>query len=182
MKEEMTQLSLRVDAVAKELAKSKLEHGQLSEEVRALIDDIAYGPDVILRSSLQRKHADLQQQLRELRERRREIEAEIETTENRLTAVTDDLDKIAKESDRYEGALRQIEARLRFEGGHYDPGHGQIINAAKIGGKEPEGVMKDLKERNPDVPDDAFVPAYKASRHFHGLPEEQARKEVSERD
>jgi len=86
----------------------------------------------------------------------REAEAELEEIEDKIARVEERLDNMERREDKYEASLEMLEESLQ-EGEHVFEDHGQVIKAAKVGGKETEAVIDELKERNPMVPDYAFV-------------------------
>jgi len=73
-----------------------------------------------------------------------------------------------RREDKYETSLEMLEETLR-DGGHVFEDHGQVMKAAKIGGKEAEDVIRELKERNPSVPDHAFVSKLHTNKEWTGV-------------
>lgn len=180
--EDTVQVSVNVPRDVKETAKGKLDYGGLSREVRELLERIAYGEDLGQRSRLERRRDQLQDELRDARKRRREIDAEIETLEDRLSGVDDKLSNITTREDKFEAKLEELEAKLRQDGMRLDPEHGAVKRAAQTGGIEPEGVVETLKDRNPDVPEYAFTDGLNDRHEWTGLPSDRATLAVEERD
>lgn len=154
--EESVRITFEAPESVRDGAKQKLPHGGMSEELRDTLTRIAFGEDMNQRSRLEKQKEDLKEKLREKREIRREADADIETLEGRLQGINEKLDQISTGEERYEAKLESLEYNVRVDGTHLDPGHGQVKSVAGEFGKSPEGVIKDLKHRNPDVPDQAF--------------------------
>lgn len=180
--EEMVQISVNVPKSAKETAKQKLDYGGLSREVRDRINEIAFGADLNQRSRLERQREELQGELREARERRREADADIETLEERIAAIDEKLSNLTTREEKYEAKLEELESQLRRDGVRVDVDQPAVGRAAATGGVEPEGVIKTLKERNPDVPDFAFEDGLYDQHDWRGVDDEQLGKDVDERE
>lgn len=161
------QINVDVDGDAKELAKDKLGHGGLSRVVRERIEEIAYGEEVSKHTRLEQRLQSLREQKDELRAQRREVDAEIEDVEQEITRIEEQLSHLDKREDKYDAALEMLEETLA-EGGRVFPDHGQVIRAARIGGVDEEHVIADLQERNPSVPEHAFVSKLEDSREWNG--------------
>jgi chromosome segregation ATPase len=166
-----SQINFTVEEAAKDLAKEKLAHGELSTELRETIHRIAYGQEISKREQLQRQLADLRDSKDSIRAAIREKEAELEEVEGKIRRVEERLDGMERREDKYEATLEMLEETL-YAGGHVFEEHGQVLKAAKIGGKEAADVIAELQERNPSVPDRAFVQRMHADREWHGLDRE----------
>ena len=68
----------------------------------------------------------------------------------------------------YEATLEMLEETL-YAGGRVFEDHGQVMKAAKVGGKETKDVIDELKERNPSVPDHAFVQKMHTNKTWDGV-------------
>lgn len=155
MSDDKDQVNFTVDADAKESAKKRLEHGEFSAKLRQRVHELAYGTEVTERKRLQEKRQEKRQNVRDLtheieglKEERNREEREIERIDSRLDALADD-------DGEFEGFLQAIESDLH-EGYRVDPNHGKVERAAEIGDCKPSDVIEALKERNPEVPDEAF--------------------------
>lgn len=137
-------------------AKRKLPHGGMSEELRGTLRRIAHGEDMNQRSRLEKQKRDLKKELRDERERRRDADANIETLEDRIQGINEELEGLSAKEDRYEAKLENLEYDIRIEGTRLWADHPKVTNVAAEVGKTGQGVIKDLKHRNPDVPDQAF--------------------------
>lgn len=156
MTSDKSQINFTVENDAKELAKEKLEHGELSTELRETIHRIAFGEEISKREQSRKRLAELRDEKDRKRSEIREAEAELEEIEDKIARVEERLDNMERREDKYEASLEMLEESLQ-EGEHVFEDHGQVIKAAKVGGKETEAVIDELKERNPMVPDYAFV-------------------------
>jgi len=162
------QVNFTVDTDAKELAKQKLNHGELSAQLRKTIQQIAFGEEISERETTKRHLAELREKKDELRAQKRDIESELEDIEQKITRAEEQLDNMERKEDKYEGSLEMLEEGLR-DGMRVDVKHGQVMKAAKLGGKEPEGVIKDLQERNPEVPEYAYQQKMYDSHEWRGV-------------
>lgn len=181
--EEMAQIHVKVPRDVKDAVKDKLQHGGLSREVRDMCERIAFGAEVNKRSRLERQREDLEEDLRDAREKRREIDATIETNEERISAIDAKLSNLTKREDKYEAKLEELEGKLREDGMRIDPGRKDVSRAAQTGEVEPEGVIRDLKERNPDVPDYAFEDGLHDHEHnWDGVPADDRDLDVDDRE
>lgn len=162
------QLNVQVDGSAKDAAKEKLDHGELSQRIRELVDQIAFGEEVSKHTRYEQRLRNLREKKDELRSKRRQIETEIEDVEQEITRIEEQLSHLDKREDKYTAALEMLEETLA-EGGRVFPGHGQVQRAAHIGGLEPDDVIADLQDRNPSVPEHAFVSGVHSDEQWHGL-------------
>lgn len=168
MTESKEQVNFTVERNAKELAKEKLDYGELSTELRETIHRIAYGEEISKRERMHKRLAELRDEKDSLRADKREIEAEIEEIESNIARIEERLDGMERREDKYEATLELLEETL-YAGGRVFEEHGQVMKAAKIGGKEPEDVIDELKERNPSVPDHAYQQKMHTAREWNGL-------------
>lgn len=180
--EETVRVVADVPVSVKETAKEKLEYGGISREIQETLERIAFGEELTQRSRLERQREELQDTLREKRERRRELDADIANLETRIDGVDEKLSNVTSREDKYEAKLEELEAKLRVEGQRIDPDHPAVERAAATGGVETDGVIQTLMDRNPDVPEYAFQQHGYDAKSWDGLPEEQARLAVGERD
>lgn len=149
------QVTFNADKETVETAKEKLEYGELSEELRGRLDEIAYGAQTT-------KREQLKEQLEKLRGDKQEVHHEIEELENeekeidrKIRRVEEQLDAIRDTDGEYNGALEMIEVKLE-RGERMFSTHEDVERAAQIGQKPKQDVIQDLRERNPDLPDEAF--------------------------
>jgi len=168
MASDKSQINFTVEEDAKELAKEKLEHGELSTELRETIHRIAFGEEISKREQSRKRLAELRDEKDKKRSEIRNAEAELEEIEDKITRIEERLDNMERREDKYEASLEMLEESLR-EGSHVFEEHGQVIKAAKVGGKETEAVIEELKERNPIAPDHAFVSKLHTNKEWSGV-------------
>ena len=165
------QVNFTVEANAKELAKEKLDHGELSTELRETIHRVAYGEEISKRERLHKQLADIRDEKDSKRAQIRELQAEVEELESKEARVENRLEGMERREDKYDATLELLEETL-YAGGRVFEDHGQVMKAAKIGGKEPADVIEELQERNPSVPDHAFVQKLHTNKEWTGLESE----------
>jgi chromosome segregation ATPase len=163
-----SQINFTVEEAAKDLAKEKLEYGELSTELRETIHRIAYGQEISKREQLSKQLAELRETKDSLRADIREKEAELEEVEDKISRVEERLDGMERREDKYEAMLEMLEQTL-YEGGRVFENHGQVIKAGKTGGKDAADVIQELKERNPSIPDHAFAEKMHTSKEWYGV-------------
>jgi chromosome segregation ATPase len=174
MSDERKQVNFKVEASAKDLAREKLDHGQLSTELRETIHRIAYGEEISKRERLHKQLADLREEKDSKRAEIRELQAEVEEIEGKIARVEERLDGMERREDKYEATLELLEETL-YSGGRVFEDHGQVMKAAKIGGTEPAEVIEELQERNPSIPDHAFVQKMHTNHEWTGVETERSR-------
>jgi len=168
MTDDRAQIGFKIDKHAKELAQEKLEFGELSKILRGEVHRVAFGEEISKRERLDQRLQELREEKDELRSEKRQIETDIEEVETKITRVDSQREGLERQEDRYEASLEMLEETLA-EGGRVFEDHGQVMKAAKIGGKEPEDVVEELQERNPSVPDHAFVQALHSAKEWDGV-------------
>lgn len=168
MADDREQINFTVEAGAKDLAKEKLDHGELSTELRETIHKIAYGEEISKRERLHKELAELRDRKDELRADIREKQAEVEEVEGKIARKEERLDGMERQEDKYEATLEMLEETL-YAGGRVFEDHGQVMKAAKIGGKETSDVIDELRERNPSIPDHAFVQKLHTDKEWLGV-------------
>lgn len=161
------QIAFNLPGETKQAAQQDLDHGELSEELRGFVRELAFGEDVSERERLQQRLDSIREEKDELRKQRRHLDAEIADLESEESRLEERVNNLTSRQEQYEASLEMLEEILG-EGGRVDPGHGQVKRAAMIGEREPEDVIEDLKERNPSVPDHAFVEAIHARKEWTG--------------
>lgn len=182
--EEMQQVTAKVPKSVYETAKKKLEYGGFSREIRDSLRRVAFGEDMNQRSRLEQQLTELQDERDELRAERREIDAKIETIETKISGIQNDISQLTTKEERYESKLEELEYRVREDGTRLWPENSHVERVAKEAQREPEAVVNDLKERNPDVPDRAFEEGdlYQQNRQWNGVPDEDVNLPVGDRE
>jgi len=161
-------INFRVDEETREEAHDVLNHGELSEQLRAYTRRLVYGEETSRRERLKERLETLREEQDDLRARKREIEAQIEQVETEIARIRDRWAAVERQSERYESALSMLE-ELLFAGGRVYPDHGQVRQAADLGEATPDEVIADLRERNPAIPDHAFVDGARSDREWTGV-------------
>lgn len=182
--EEMQQVTVTVPVSVHETAKTKLEYGGISREVREALRRVAFGEDMNQRSRLEQQMDELKDEREKLRAERRELDAKIENIDSKINGIQDDISQLSSEEERYESKLEELEYRLRDDGIRMWPSNRHVERIAKEAQREPEAVIHDLKERNPDVPDYAFEQGdlHRQDQQWNGVPEEDIDLPVDERE
>jgi len=149
------QVGFTVDEATWQSAMDRLEWGEMSERLRDTVVEIAYGADISKRQKVQRR-------LDEVRDRRNELQSKIDNLRadlQRRNAQVAELERtLATLNDvegEYSGALQVIEDIITA-GARVDPEHVQVKRAAALKKVQPQEVIKDLQERNLDLPPEAF--------------------------
>jgi chromosome segregation ATPase len=147
----------------REDAKRNTDRGELSQEVRDLFRQKAYGADASEEfSELEEKKAELREvrkHIDDLRRKRAEIETEIESQETRATRLEETIDKLKQETSQLETQLEMLE-NMVTSGDYVWPT--RIKNAADVDMSTARRLHSELQDRNPDIPDRAFE-----EPHFH---------------
>lgn len=146
-----------VDRQTYEDAKANADHGELSEAIRHAIRSVAYGSAIADARSLEIELDTLREEKSRIREQIRSLEAELDHVERREQRIEDEIAERRSADERYVGHLEQLEESLA-DGQSVFAGHAAVRRAADAGGKTPDDVLTDLRERNPELPDEAFTP------------------------
>jgi len=168
MSDDMEQINFTVDRNAKELAKDKLDYGELSEELRDTVNEIAYGKEVSKREETERKLAQLREDKDKKRAEIRQAQTDLEEIEGEIKRLERELDGMERKEDKYEATLEMLEETL-YAGGRVFEEHGQVQKAAKMGETEPTAVINELQERNPSIPSHAFVDKMEVTKEWSGI-------------
>lgn len=167
----MVQVSHLVPEDLREDAKENSGHGDLSDAVRQAYRIIAYGDDYEDTFRLQQRLERARNEYERLVEDKEQIEREMRDVSSRIDSLDRKLEESKEAEAAFEDELSHLEAAVR-SGEHIFPSHGKVQNAAEIGSVEPKDVVDQLKNRNPEIPDDAFKPAHKAEFAWNGVESE----------
>ena len=157
-------VNFKIDEATLEQAKAHLEHGEMSQRLRETLETIAHGTDVAEESRLTDRLQTLRENRRSLRQERDNIETELDETNRKIERIEQRLDSLREQEGQYDGVLAMLEEDLH-DGMRIVGGSNKIKRAAQLGDCSVDEVIEDLKERNPDVPADAFR---KAKPHEEG--------------
>jgi len=153
-----TRSTFLVDETTLEEAKGKLDHGELSEELRTTVQRIAHGAEVAEETRLTDHLETLREARRKKRQERDNIEQELEEINRDIERTERRLEQLREQDGEYDGVLSMLEEDLH-DGRRILGGSDKIKRAASIGDCSVDDVVEDLRERNPNVPDKAFRPA-----------------------
>lgn len=165
-------IGFKIDSAAKEAARDKLDHGELSEELRKYTRRIAFGEEVSEREQVERRLNEIRERKDELRSDRREIETELEEIEQEETRLEERIGNLSTREDQYRAQLEMLEDLL-LDGTRVTPHHAQVKRAAATGETDPRGVVEDLRSRNPSVPEHAFVEKLHSNKEWWGISREE---------
>jgi chromosome segregation ATPase len=157
MNEEKVRFTVQMPRSLREDAKKSADHGDLSNEIRKLFRHKAYGlGDGETTTELDETEAKLKsvrEDLDNLRERRNDLESKISSKEAKENRLVEKLDRLKQEREDRSQTIEVLENML------YD---GQRIfmerikNYADVSEGQAIDMQQELKDRNPDVPDEAF--------------------------
>lgn len=150
-------VGFRVEEDTYKVAKSKLEHGEMSDRLRETIVEIAHGADTAEKGRVKAN-------LEEWRDERNDIDAEIQklksdrrNLERKISRAEDRLNDLQEQTGEYDGTLAMLESDL-WDGLRIFDGSKKVKEAASLGDCEAKDVVNDLQERNPEAPACAFRP------------------------
>lgn len=166
--EDPAQICVNVPQTLKDAYDATHEHGELSNHVREKIERETFGEELSRQMQLERLRDEFQARLEREKDRRDEAESKIKAIKTRIAQVKDELDQLEDRQSAYEEYLIELERVIRG-GGRVFPGHGKVAKAAGVGGHDPEDVIQELKERNPDIPGRAFVEKRRDPTPWNGV-------------
>jgi chromosome segregation ATPase len=165
--EELVQVSHLVPRSVREDAQANSGHGDLSDAVRMAYRTVAYGDDYQNTARLKQRLERAKNEYRRLTEEKDGIEAEMDEAESRIRTLREQIADAEDADERFEAKIQELETKLH-SGTHIFPNHGGVIEAAEAGGMAESEVIDALRERNPDIPEDAFVPVSEAEFEWTG--------------
>lgn len=162
------QVAFNIESETKEAAQEDLEHGELSQLLRQQVREIAFGEELSERQRIENRLEDVRQKKDDIRSQRRNIDAKIEQVETEEARLEERLEGLTTRDEQYDAALEMLEESLA-DGQRVFPGHGQVKRAAMLGDVDQEEVVDDLMERNPSVPEHAFVSGIHSTDEWRGF-------------
>jgi len=154
---EMVRFNVQMPKKLRDDAKRNSDRGDLSEDVRSVFRQRAYGVDDTGEpSEIERTKAELREVRRnidDLRLQRSQIEAEIKSDEARAARLEERLSELKEERGELEQSLTVLENMLH-EGDRMWPV--RIKNAVDVDQDTAQELYQQLKERNSELPDEAF--------------------------
>lgn len=166
--EDTASVRVEVPVDVKAQYKATHEHGELSQDIRKLMERKAFGAELSTRRRAERRLDTIEEELHEALDERGDLDQRIETLRTERAKLQDRLNQLDDREDAYEDALDECSAVL-YGGGRLFPGHGRIRRAANIGGVEPDDVIEDIRDRHPEAPDHAFVEKREDPTPFDGI-------------
>lgn len=155
--EETKQVKAEIPARTKRLAKEKLDHGGISRVIREALAREVHGERTTERARVKDNLDELRDERRHVMSERDRLNDELQQLDVKIERAERRLDELDDLEGEYEGVLKGCE-ELLADGHHVFLDHGMVERAAEVGNCSPEDVIEDLKERNPDYPDDRFQP------------------------
>lgn len=152
----------------RDAAKENAEHGELSERVRSLYRRIAFGEDVDQHETVKLELERVRSDKDDVRAQIRDLQAELDRLETKEARLEEKLSKHTSRQQKYEGHLESLETLL-YDGVHVDEEHPGVEKAANAAQVSPSDVIDDLRERNPQIPDYAYLPINEADRRWNGF-------------
>lgn len=165
---EYTQVSFRVPKHIKERAMEKTEHGEMTENIRSLYEQIAFGEEVAEHQQLKLELDRVREEKDDTRAEIRNLQSELEELERKESRLEERLQQKQSKADEYRVILETLEKQL-LDGQRILESNQSVQDAASIKNVEPDEVIAELQERNPDVPDYAFRPFNEDRKQWEGL-------------
>lgn len=166
--EELVQVNHLVPKSDKEAAQRNAdEWGELSDAVREVYRLYArrgnFGDIGELEVQLLKAKHDRER----IQEQIDELNSQLATVKSREEHLKEEIEDAEVRGDEYEDLLEDIESEIR-DGVSVFPEHGRIQEAARMSGKSADEVIGDLRDRNPELPDAAFVEQHKSDEAWTG--------------
>lgn len=152
---EMVPVNFDAPKEAYEQAKENLEWGQMSEELRGRVNEIAFGAETTRREELRERLTSLRDDKRKKESKIRDFQNERDHIDRKIERIEQQLDSIRDNEGEYNGALEMLESRL-LDGERLYQQHEGLERVANIAEKPKQEFIKDLQKRNPEVPSYAF--------------------------
>lgn len=172
-RDETVQVTHRIPKHVRDAAQEATERGVLSEAVRNVYRAAAHGETFDGHERVAAELASIDAERERLSAQREHADERLATLEERRADLESVSDREADRSTDYEAELDQIEADLH-DGMHVFEEHGVVQQAAQAGGVTPAEVIEELKERNPEVPDYAFVARHESDYRWTGTEQPQS--------
>ena len=168
--DELVRVTHLVPRSDREAAAANTAHGEPTQAVRDVYRFLARGfplEDAVGMTRIER--------VRRVRERMEsEVESmtdEIAELESREAALRERVEHAADRREKFEARMDELETNLR-DGMNVFPDHSLVESTASVSDLTPSEVIGLLRERNPDVPDHAFVKVTESSHAWRGVSDE----------
>lgn len=157
MSDKEVRFNVKMPQTLREDAKRNADRGELSEDVRKLFRRKAYGLGRgEFTTELEETEAELESvrnELDDLRRKRNELEAKISSKEARENRLVEKRDRLKEEQDDRSQTLDMLENMLKDGERVFLE---RIENYADVETETARTILQQLKDRNPDMPEDAF--------------------------
>lgn len=155
--EDDTRVAVRMPKKLRDDAKRNTEYGELSERVRELYREMAYGPqNGAGETELEKKRAELREvrnTIDDLRQERAEIDTEIQSYEQRATRLEERIDALEDAHDEL-GTKLEVLQNMLDNGQRMWPAY--IKNTVDVDISTAKRLHQDLRDENPALPEAAF--------------------------
>lgn len=155
--DERVRYTVQMPKRLREDAKDNSAHGELSEAVREIFRERAYG---IGRdetpSKLDQKQAqlrDVREHIDDVRQQRKELQAELETYEARENRLEEEIRHLEREQNQLEQSIEML-TNMLHNGERMWPT--RIKNAAEVDEETAVQIHDELKQENAELPERAF--------------------------
>ena len=108
--------------------------------------------------ALERRKAEIDNRIAELEEQIQRRKEEIEDLRTERAAVEQRLEEEDTVNDEYQQLLEELDDLLE-QGSRVFVGHAKVERAAQLADTSQEAVLDELRDRNPDIPEEQFEPA-----------------------
>jgi len=166
--EEVVRTTIRMPRNVRDEAKAQTEHGELSEMVRELYREVAFGEEINKREQYKKQLERVRDDKDEIRSKIRELQTQLDNLESKEARLEERLNETTSLRDKYDGMLEMLEHEI-YSGENIFAEHAAVKRAARTSNLDPEEVIEELKERNPEIPEYAFVPKMHADREWFGI-------------
>jgi len=153
---EKQQVGAEIPQSTYRVVKERLDHGEITHEIRQLMDRLAHGDTTSRKKRLQDELEELRQKRETAQRKRNDLDKKIENLNSSIERAERKLDEVRDREGRYEATLEMIENGPIEDGKHVFETHKQIQKAAEVGDCDPKDVLEDLKSRNPELPESRF--------------------------
>lgn len=145
-----------IDAETAAEAEERLEWGERKNAIETLAELIA-NDGFTERTPYDARIRQLQRKRKNLESEREQINEQIEEIDGELDALRETRSSFESSEDKLKGSIESIETNLRHAGMNVYEDQPAVKDVAQKYGLSTEQVVDRVKDRNPDVPPQAFV-------------------------
>lgn len=177
-----SRIRAEVPAEDKEMLDEILEHGELTELLREVVDAVVEGDGYDRRTVYDARLKQVKRTIRDTRDEIGRLHQELERLEETRDRLQTQRESVLTREEEWEAAFGEFERAFRAGGfGHVDDDHPRLQDLATRFGRDAEAIHDELRGRNPDIPDHAFQAAILTRNSFPGLPESRVNTPADER-